>query len=44
MREGMRSTRRTLRRPSVLPKTQRNGAAISNTFHYDMEKRNPYQS
>jgi hypothetical protein len=41
---NMRSTRRTLRGPSVLLEdTMESRSAISNTFH-DMEKRNPYQS
>jgi len=30
--------------PSVLPKTTESHSAISNRFHNDMEKRNPYQS
>jgi hypothetical protein len=41
----MISIRRTLRGPSVLPKTQRYRAVLFGTrFHNDMEKRIPYQS
>jgi len=39
----MHSIRRTFIGPSLLQKIQRN-RAISNTFHNDLEKRNPHQS
>jgi hypothetical protein len=42
VKSHIRSIHRTFRGPFVLLKTQRSG--ISNTFHNDMEKRNPYQS